>query len=949
MAALEIHCLGGISLVQDGLLLDDLKMRKGLALLCFLAVNKKNYSRSTLAGLLWADMPESNARMNLRKTLNRLKPFSPYLTITRESLSVNPSASLWVDVAEFEAVASDRTNIPRLQAAVSLYQGDFLEGFNSDDLPLFHEWVLSQQSILRETLLDILWVLIAHFTRQQDYPAAINYLHILLKFESWHEEAHQSLIRLLALSGQRSAAIKQFEICQRILENELGVEPSEETFLLYKQVISGKLDEVDIRKEPAHPFHPIPFVHSLPAQDSPLIGRVSERAELKTYLQEPIIRLISIIGAGGMGKTHLALSTAHDLSVEQLLFEEIIYVPLGQVTTRQNLIIALANPLNLKLAGAHNPEKLLLDHLHSRQALIILDNFEQLLSEVDFLERILVAAPRIKLLITSRERLKIHQEWILDLHGLPFPDSEDDIHAGHTDAVQLFAQRAHALRQNFSLEKNLKAVAQICIYVQGMPLALELAASWIRVLTVKEIANHIANNLDALSTDLRGFPERHRTMQSVFDSSWRWLSAEEQSVMGKLSVFTGGFTLQAAIQVAGASVPILSTLVDKSFLSRDPRTQDVTRYEIHELICQYAYNQLQGIGQADTAHFVHLEYFLTLAEKAEQFWDTSEEKEWLSKLESERGNLHTALQYALDQKQVELLLRLNAALFTFWIYKSPSAESSYWLRAALALPWDHTNPAVQRSRAKALNVAGYAAVVVNNFDQARAYFKEGLSLFECLGDSKGISWSVRGCGFIDMCQGKYKQAQSYIENSRLICQRTGDKWGLAWSVFDLGYLKMVKGELDEAKTLLEDALEQLHRLGIQFGEYRTQIALGYTDYILGNWNQAAAFYRQAFLLQQQNSFFQHLASALEGTAYIAAAAGKINPAVQLLGAAKTHRDSFGFQRHLHYAADYHKNLEQLKERLKKKDFTLLWEDGTRMNPEQAVTFALSEALAYFET
>ena len=942
MATLKIHCLGGATFYVDGLVSEDLKVRRGQALLCYLAVNKKVFTRSALAGLLWADMPESDARMNLRKTLNRLKAFKPYLVITRETLAINPSASLWLDITEFEAAAAARMDIHRLQHAVSLYQGDFLDGFECDDLPLFYEWASTLRTRLHETILGILKILTEHFTSQQDYPAAILTSRQQLKFEPWHEEAHRSLMRLLALSGQRSAAIKQYETCRRILDEELRVEPAADTLLLYKQIVSGKLAVENTFREALSHHHSPDFLPSLPAQATALIGRARESAELRIYLAEPIIRLVSIVGAGGMGKTHLALSIAHELSAERHLFDGVVFVPLGQVYTHQQFIVAVAGHLNLTLAGAQDPEKLLLENLRDKNFLIILDNFEQLLADVDFLERILAASPYSKLLITSRERLKSLQEWVLDLHGLPYPEDENDIQSIQSDAVHLFVQRAHALRQSFSVEKNLQAVARICKSVQGLPLALELAASWIRVLTAREIADQISQNLCAISANLNNIPERHRTIQAVFDSSWRWLNTEEQHVMSKLSVFTSGFTLQAAGQVAGASVPILASLVDKSFLSRDSRSQDVSRYEVHALVRQYAYTRLQESGKADTAHSLHLEYYLALAEQAEQFWDTPEEKDWLSRLEAERGNLHTALQYALDQELVESLLRLNAALFTFWIYKSPTAEVITWLESTLALSQDETNPTVLRSRAKALNVAGYAAVTAADYTQAQAHFKEGLTIYKHLDDPRGVSWSLRGCGFVAMYRGDFALAQSFVEQSYLICQDMADEWGLAWSVFDLGYLKMAKGEMEQAEIMLEDALEQFRLAGIRFGEYRTLIALGYICYTQQHWTQAGNFYKEALMSQQQNNFFQQIADALEGLAYIAAEAGKDKFAIQLLSAAKNHRDLFGYQRHLFYEADYQHNLDLLHSRLKKEDFTRFWEEGRTLNHQRAAALALAE-------
>lgn len=940
---LKLYCLGGLTFVQDSLILDDLKLRKGQALLCYLAVNRKIHHRSTLAGLLWPDMPEANALMNLRKTLNRLKPFLPYLTITRETLALNQSIPFWLDVMEFESASANRADIRQLQYAVSLYQGDFLDEFQSDDIPLFDEWVMNQRERLREIVLALQRLLVAYFTNQHLYPEAITHLRQLLKIEPWHEEAQRTLMRLLALSGQRSTAIKQYEICQRVLDEELAVKPAVETTLLYQQIVAGDLEQIQAGGEAALQLYSLDFSQSLPAQETPLVGRLNELAELRTYLAEPFIRLISIIGPGGMGKTHLALSLAHKIAAEDLHFEGVIFVPLRGITTRQRLLIALASQLNLDLAGSRDPEKRLFDQLHSKQILIVLDNFEQLLPEVDFLIRLLEAVPRSKLLVTSRERLKLHQEWVLDLPGLPYPENEQYIQSSTPDAVTLFAQRAQALQHDFSIENNYKAITRICQSVQGMPLALEMAASWIRVLSAEEIANQITQNLSALSSEMHSVRVQHHTMQAVFDSSWQLLSTEEQSVMSSLAVFTGGFTLAAAREVTGASVSTLSTLVDKSFLNRDPRLPMVTRYQIHELIRQYAQDRLQAAGQLEQAKAHHQAYFLALAEEAGQYWDTEQENKWLQRLDAERGNLYAALQHALDQEHVEVLLRFNAALFSFWTYKSPSTEASEWLECTLALPWDQHNLEVLRYRAKVLNAAGYTAVIRGSFEQARACFEEAVAIYERIQESRGLTWSLRGCGFVALFRGDFDLAQSLVKRSLAICEETQDEWGIAWSLYDLGYSHLENGKMGEARELLERALAQFRLLNIRFGEFRALIALGYYFYFQNHMLQAVVCYQQALLCQQHSAFYTQIADIFEGLAYVAAADGKNRFAVKLLGAAQKHREVIGFLRLMTFNHEYHRNLELLQARLGEKDFRTIWDQGASMNHQQAARYALAEA------
>ena len=457
MATLELKFLGEMSIRQEGVNLADLKSQKGLALLCYLSMTDKIHSRSTLAGLLWPDMPETDALMNLRQVLYRMKALSPFLIIQRETLAFNHDTSYWLDVNEFENAAIDRSNIGRLQYALSLYRGDFLNGFETEDFTLFDEWALNQRAQLKELALSRSQILLAHDIARQDFQAAVTCAQQLLNLEPRHEETHRELMRLLNRTGQRSAALVQFVTCKKILEVELGVEPSAETVQLYEQIKKGNVKEYGERGTGVHTFAPPVPLNNLPPQATPLIGRLTELSHLKTSLEDPQIRLVSIVGMGGMGKSHLALALAQEIAAEGNLFiHGICFVPLGHITTRHDLVLAVAKGLRFSLTGTQEPEKILLHHLRGRRHLICLDNFEQLLSEVNFLEQIMAAAPDSKILLTTRERTRLRGEWVLDLSGLSFPNRPDAAQAMASDAVKLFERRARQMQSNFSLEKKVK-------------------------------------------------------------------------------------------------------------------------------------------------------------------------------------------------------------------------------------------------------------------------------------------------------------------------------------------------------------------------------------------------------------------------------------------------------------------------------------------------------------
>jgi len=957
-SVLELRFLGGLHILIDGTSLIPSISGKGQALLCYLSVSGEAHSRSTLAGLLWTDIPETNARANLRKTLSRIKPkLCSHLNVTRETIAFKPEAPHWLDVADFEAGLKPGSDFVRIQEAVSLYKGDFLENFYLPGAPLFDQWVMSQRAWLRGLVLNGFQSLVTHSAYQGDFKTAILYARRLLDIEPWHESAHRELMGLLMLSGKRSAALKQYETCREILAEDLGVEPDAATKILCEQIRQGqfskskfskrlsfngsdRIEHNDIQKQAVLP--------SLPTLTKPLVGRQSEQAKLRDLLSQPDVRLITILGPGGIGKTHLATVFAHEMVKSGRFDNGVIFVPLTSVTTRQQFIITIANQLNQPVGSTHHPEKALLQMIRGKAHFIVLDNFEQILSVSDLLVQMMCEAPRTKFLVTSRERLRLQEEWVLDMDGLPYPRSRDKVGAAQTDAVILFAQRARQIRSDFSLEKHLASITRICQLTEGMPLALEQAASWIRTSTAEDIADQIEENINTLSTSLENVPQKHRAMRSVFDGSLRWLSEKEQKVFCALSIFQGGFTLEAGEKVADACPPILSTLIDKSLLRRGVYSENTTRYYMHELIRKYAHEKLVESSEewVSAAYKNYLTYFLAYAERAEQFWDTAHEREWLQLLETERSNFHAALQWAHENNQTEQALRLNAALFNLWIYNSPATEASHWLDTSLRMPWDEQSPSTMRARAKALNVAGYAAIQTSDFKKATSYFEEGLALYSTLKDRKGIAWSLRGCGFVLLIRDDLTQAKDYIDRSSKICRQIHDDWGAAWSLYDLGNTTLADNDLANAQRLLEDSLERFRKKGILFGEFRALISLGHVMRSQGHWTHALDFYREAMEIQHKTHFIQFVAQVMEGIGHTAVALQDFETGVCLFAISQARRASLEMARWVSQERDYQNSLALIRAQLPENIWQAAWKEGDNMTIQEAVEFTMTLCTSY---
>lgn len=953
---LKLKFLGQVDICLDGMPLTAIKSQKGVALLCYLTVTGVKHSRSALSGLLWADQTEKKARTNLRKTLSRIKPhIGSFLNITNRTIAFNQGAPHWLDVTEFEKGAASKSNIQLLRSVATLYKGDFLSGF---DLPetLFGEWTQVQRVRLREMALQVFQTLIKHSIDFKEYDSGISYAKNLLEIEPWHEVAHRSLMCMLALSGQRSSALKQFEECRRILQEELKVEPSSSTKTVFEKIqreefesalVPDDSDElVSIKPKFSTNISRKPL-ETLPQMSISLIGRQREIERLEGYLNTPDIHLVTITGLGGIGKTQLALKMAHQLTKSDMFRNGVFFVSLSSVTSRSLLLSAIAEQLNLSLAGSQQTEEILINFLRDKACLVVLDNFEQLLPEIEFIARLLQVVPRSKLLVTSRERLKLREEWVLDLEGLEYPESIQDANIADYAAVTLFSNCARQMRFNFSLDDEIQGVVRICKLTEGMPLALEQAASLMHVCQATDIADQIEKHLKVLSTTLRSFPKRHQSMYAVFNEIWCWLSEEEKNVLCRLSVFRGDFTLEAAKQVACASLSTLATLIDKSLLHMITHRRGNTRYELHDLVRQYAYERLLEMGQEELKRVrnLHLEFFLGISESAEQFWDTEQEDMWLNRLEAERENLHVAYNWAIDQVKTEYSLRLSAALFTFWVYNSPAAEALHLLEASISMPWDKHSSTVMLARAKALNVAGFAAVPVSNFRSAKKYFKDGAKLYKTLGNQRGLAWSLRGCGFVCLIQGKLEEAQVFVEESQNICQEIQDKWGSAWSTYDLGNIALACAELESAETLLESAQLQFHQLGIQFGSYRVLISLGHLRRKKEQWAESIILYRDALKIQDETHYIQFVAQILEGIGHIAIAENRLGSAVKIFGVAQARRDSIEMKRWAYQEIEFQHSLGVTK-KLSAKDWQAAWDEGYAMNPKQGITYAQLEIKLY---
>ncbi len=616
------------------------------ALLAYLVVETSQaHRRGVLAALLWPERSESNARANLSQALFNLRSvlgdrspvatpgrsdasqaLIPFLMVDGQMIQFSAAADYRVDVLSFLSLVrpcADHTHPPgtgceaymqRLGEAVALYRGPFLGDLAIKDSVLYEEWAAVRREELHRQALESLSRLAAFHERRSEYERGLSHARRLVDLEPWQEEGQRQLMRLLALSGQRGAALEQYEACRRALAQELGVQPEQQAIALYEGIRNGTTTShpgttpqaptpvLNVARPAEHA--PVPLPTNLPAQALPFVGRERLLDDVLTRLRDPTCRLLTLVGPGGCGKTRLAIEAGKRLLGSGTPLDDAAdgaYVPadgvflvsLAPLYSPKTIVPTIAAAVGCSLSGRdpRPPEVQLLDHLRHKAMLLIMDNCEHLLPEMRLVSAILEAAPEVKVLATTRERLNVQGEHLLPVSGMDLPEvgGGGGRSASECGVVQLFLQGAWQVRPGYEPDaEELEQIARVCRRVQGMPLAIVLATGWMVMLRPGEIDAQIARSLDFLSGGARNLPDRQRSVRATFEHSWRLLAPEEQSALAALSVCRGRCDYEAACAVSGATLIKVRALVDKSLLQMVAGG----RFEMHELLRQYAAESL---------------------------------------------------------------------------------------------------------------------------------------------------------------------------------------------------------------------------------------------------------------------------------------------------------------------------------------------------------------------
>lgn len=683
---------------------------------------------------------------------------------------------------------------------------------------------------------------------------------------------------------------------------------------------------------------------NLPATFTSFIGRDKDIAAVHDYLTNPDIRLVTLIGPPGIGKTRLSIASASKSLAD--FPDGVFFVALVSLDHLSLILSAIAQALGYVEKSDLPAEKRLREGIGNKRMLLVLDNCEHLIEDVAPLaSSLLSACPRLKILTTSREALRIPGEWLYSVPAMDMPKEYSivDIETiSEFPALLLFAERARAARSDFALNaESIQAVASICAQLDGMPLAIELAAARVKTLSLEQIAARLDDRFALLTSGSRIAPSRQQTLRATLDWSYELLTETERELFRQLSVFVGGFTLDALESVAQLDsnrsvLHVLSRLVDKSLVIVEQR--DNVRYQLLETIRQYAGEKLQESGNARWSHDRHLAYFLMYAEKAEPHIFRAEQRAWANRLEIEHDNLRAALRWSLESDQAKAGLQMAGALAWFWHNNGHLREGSRWLEKMLT----SDNGVRGTERAKALRASSMISRDMGDYVRAKALADSSIKLYREIGDNQGVGLALIDLGATLHLEGKREEAIELLQESLYLLQSTGEMWGIAYAKVLLGDAWFRLGDIERAATQWEASLRLTRELGDNSLMAWSLGGLADVARLRREYNRAIEMFKESLNLYRELGNKSEPPFTLEALGLAAAALGKSQHAARLWGAAASWREAINEPLPLTFQKDYAASITQARTQLGEKVYASAWSEGHAMSPEQAIALALDE-------
>ena len=996
----RVWLLGGFRVSVGNRSVEDRawRLKKAASLVKLLALSPNHrLHREQAMDLLWPEQGRRAAANNLRGALHAArKVIDPamgprYLVSEDESIVLRPGGDLWVDVDAFEEAArtARRSREPTAyEAALDLYSGELLPADR------YEEWAEEHRRRLRETHLSLLLGLARLHEERADYGSAADALKRVATEEPAREEVHANLMRVYALMGNKGEALAQYGRLEEFFLRELGTEPPAYSRALREEISAGRFPP---SQQPlaasAAKVPPDPGKHNLPAARTSFVGREREMVELKRTLA--MTRLLTLTGAGGSGKTRLALEVSRDLV--GIYPDGAWLVELAPLSEGDLVAQEVAGALKIAERPGQPLADTLAEALADKEVLLIMDNCEHLVgAAARLVDALLAACPRIQVLATSRELLGVSGEvnWAVTTLSLPAV-TDGNYLKGSTieslmgyEAVRLFVDRARQRLPDFELtQENSQAVVRVCRKLDGMPLAIELATARMGTLAVEQVAQRLEVSLDVLKGSDRTAAPRQQTLRATMDWSHDLLSEDERAFFGRLSVFVGGWTLEAAEAVCSGGqieqddvLDLLGGLVDKSLFVAVANADGAMRYRMLDPIRQYARERLEGTEEENVVRRTYAEFFLALAEEELEpgvLFGGPEDATGLHRLEVEHGNMRAALSWALEGGDPGLGLRLAAALSYFWDLRGDFDEGARWLQVALA----KGGITVPSARADALSGLGNILRQQGDLGRAEACHEEALELYREMGEQGRVAESLALLGVVAEHRGDSARAAYFLEESMKAARGSGNLKIIPSNLNSLANIALEDGDFERAARLRKEVLTSIREQGSSLGNSGLLLAVGYTELAVGDRERATALLEESLVLSRElgdkwveavclsslgiaatlrgnperaEALLKEglamvveigskvdIAEGLEGLAEAAGALGKYQRTARLWGAAFALREAIGIpwwaaERVLHEPL-----LIAARSRLEEVPWQSAFKEGQPMTLEEVIRYALS--------